>query len=127
MAGKEKLKVQERLKKEISTDARGSNLEKLAAALVGRMLGITVSVARSNFQHGGDAGTAGRQDRRLRIETKRYSETTALNERELLGELDQALRRDLALEAWLLVTTQAVSEQIEQSLRIWSSITSWIV
>jgi hypothetical protein len=116
LAGKEKLKAQERLKVEISADVQGGNLEKLAAALVGRMLGVTVSVARSGFQHGGDAGTAGRQGRRLRIEAKRYGKTTALNERELLGELDQALQRDPALEAWLLVTTQAVSEQIEQSL-----------
>lgn len=116
MVDKEKLKAQERLKKELSTDAQGGNLEKLAAALVGRMLGVTVSVARSGFQHGGDAGIAGRQNRRLRIETKRYGQTTTLNERELLGELDQAIERDPALEAWLLVTTQAVSEQIEQSL-----------
>jgi hypothetical protein len=116
LAGKEKLKAQERLKKELSTDSQGGNLEKLAAALVGLMLGVTVSVARSSFQHGGDAGPAGRQDRRLRIETKRYGQSTALNERELLGELDQALQRDPALEAWLLVTTQTVSEQIEQSL-----------
>jgi hypothetical protein len=116
LIGEEELKAQEQLKAELASDAQGGNLERLAAALVGRMLGVTVSVARSGFQHGGDAGTAGRQDRRLRIETKRYGQTTALNERELLGEIDQALWRDPALEAWVLVTTQAVSEQIEQSL-----------
>jgi hypothetical protein len=99
LTGEEQLKAQERLRTELSTDAQGGNLEKLAAALVGRMLGVTVSVARSGFQHGGDAGTAGRQNRRLRIETKRYGEATTLNERELLGELDQALQRDPALEA----------------------------
>jgi hypothetical protein len=110
------LKAQQRLKAELSADVQGSNLEKLPAALVGRLLGVTVSVARSNFQYGGDAGTASRQDRRLRIEAKRYSETTALNERALRGEIDQALWRDPALEAWVLVTTQEVSEQIEQSL-----------
>jgi hypothetical protein len=112
----EEVKAQEQLKAELSSDSQGVNLERLAAALVGRILGVTVSVARSGFQHGGDSGTAGRQDRRLRIETKRYGETTALNERELLGELDQALWRDPELEAWVLVTTQAVPEQIEQSL-----------
>ena len=116
MASTGKLKAQERLKAELSTDAQGGNLEKLAAALVGRRLDVTVPVARSGFQHGGDAGTAGRQDRRLRIEAKRYGETTALDARALGGEIDQALRRDPALEAWLLVTTQAVSEQVEQSL-----------
>jgi hypothetical protein len=45
LVGKKKLKVQERLKVELSADAKGSNLEKLAAAMVGRMLGVTVSVA----------------------------------------------------------------------------------
>lgn len=111
MAAKEKLKTQERLKAELSADVRGNNLEKLAAALVGRMVGVTVSVARSNFQHRGDAGTAGRQNRRLRIEAKRYGETTKLDDQKLRGEIDQALERDPALEAWLLVTTRAVPEQ----------------
>jgi len=43
--------------------------------------------------------------------------TTPCHRKLPLGEIDQAHWRDPALEAWLLVTTQAVSEQIEQSLR----------
>jgi hypothetical protein len=71
----------------------------LVAALIGRLLGLGVFVATTGFQHGGDAGTAGRQGRYLRIECKRYADTTALSDRELLGEVDQALDRDPALEA----------------------------
>src|SRR5687767_5024712 len=91
-------------------------LEHLGAALLGHLLGVTVAVAKSGFQYGGDAGTAGRQDRRLRVEGKKYSDTTSLSERELLGEIDHALSRDPALEAWVLVATRAVPEQLEQSL-----------
>jgi hypothetical protein len=91
-------------------------LEKLSPALISRLLDIPVLVASSGFQYGGDSGTAGRLERHLRIECKRYSEKTNLNERELLGEIDQALARDPSLEAWILVTTREVSEQIHQSL-----------
>jgi hypothetical protein len=90
--------------------------EKMAAGLIGGLLDVGVTVAKSGFQHGGDAGTAGKQGRRLRIETKRYADTTALNERELLGELEQACQRDDALELWVLAATTEVKEQLETSL-----------
>ena len=47
---------------------------------------------------------------------REYSDSTALSDRELHGEIDHALSRDPALEAWILVATREVSEQIEQSL-----------
>ncbi|MFD1104700.1 hypothetical protein [Sphingobium olei] len=90
--------------------------ERLVAALVGKMIGIGISVAKSGFQHGADGGTAGRQGRRLRIETKRYADTNPLNERELLGELEQASQRDSALELWVLGATREAKEQLETSL-----------
>ena len=93
-----------------------SRFEHLAAALVGRMIGVGVVVAKSGFQYGGDAGTAGREGRRLRLETKRYSDTTSLGDRELLGELEQATQRDPALELWILAATTGASEQLETSL-----------
>ncbi|UES43657.1 hypothetical protein GFK90_07645 [Roseibium aggregatum] len=73
-------------------------------------------MAKSGFQHGGDAGPAGRQGRRFRIETKRYAEKTSLSDRELLGEIDHALIRDPALEAWFLAATRDAPEQLEQDL-----------
>lgn len=107
---------QAKLKAALQDEKSASKLENLAAALLGRLLGITVPVAKSGFQHGGDAGPAGRQGRRLRIECKKYKDTTSLSDRELLGEIDHALARDPALEAWVLVATREVSEQIEQDL-----------
>ncbi len=105
-----------KLKAKLQEESKASKLENLAAALIGQLLGVTVAVAKSGFQHGGDAGPVGRQGRRLRIECKKYSDSTSLSERELLGEIDHALFRDEALEAWILVATRDVPEQLEQSL-----------
>jgi hypothetical protein len=106
----------EQLKTLLSEKNAESKVERLAAALIGRLLGISISVAGSGFQHGGDAGTAGRQGRHLRVECKKYKDTTELDERELLGEIDQAHMRDPALEAWILVATKRVKEQIQEAL-----------
>ncbi len=75
-----------------------------------------VSARSAGFQHGGDAGATGQQGRRFRVECKKYSDETSLSDRELLGEIDQALARDEALEAWILVATRSVPEQLAQSL-----------
>lgn len=110
------VRVQTQLKRLLQEEPHAAKLENLAAALIGRLLDVTIAVAKSGFQHGGDAGPAGRQGRRLRIECKKYGDSTALSDRELLGEIDHALCRDPALEAWILVATRDVSEQLEQSL-----------
>jgi len=91
--------------------------ESLAAALIGKLLHVSVAVAKSGFQHGADAGVGGRQGRSLRIECKRYADSTSLNERELLGEVDHALDRDPALEVWILAATREIPEQLEDALR----------
>jgi hypothetical protein len=109
------VEFQNELKQILQSEPSGV-LERLASALVGRLAGVTIAVARSGFQHGGDAGPAGRQGRRFRIETKRYADDTPLSDRELLGEIDHALRRDPELECWILVATRPVSEQVEESL-----------
>src|SRR5687767_8317560 len=111
-AGNAAVDLRERLQA-ASPDA----LVRVAAALIGRLLDVPVAVAKAGFQHGADAGTASHQGRRLRIECKRYGDDTTLGERELLGEIDQALSRDPALEAWILVATRVVPEQLLQSLR----------
>ena len=107
---------QKKLKRELQNAQEASKLEHLAAALLSRLLDVPIAVAKSGFQHGADAGPAGQQGRRFRLECKKYSDNSSLSERELLGEIDQALARDEALEAWVLVATCRVSEQIRQSL-----------
>lgn len=91
--------------------------EQLIASLIGRLLNMRVLVARAGFQFGGDAGTVGMQGRHLRVECKRYQKSTPLDERELCGEVDHALERDPALEAWMLAIPRAVTEQEGQALQ----------
>ena len=105
-----------RLKQILQEGVSSGKFEDVAAALIAEHLELGVAIAKSGFQHGGDAGPAGRQGRRFRIETKRYADTTSLSDRELLGEVDHALKRDPALEAWFLVATRAAPEQLELDL-----------
>ena len=100
-----------------------SNLEQLGRLLVGRLIGTSLSLARSGFQHGADGGTAGRGGRHLRIECKRYGDKTALDDRELRGENDDARRLNPGLEVWVLIATRAVDEITQEKLRIKSNET----
>lgn len=109
------LDSQERLKHALQA-TKPADVENLVAALCGKLLNVPVAVARTGFQHGGDAGPAGRNDRYFRLECKRYADSSNLDRRELLGEIDHALARDEALEAWILIATQAVPEQVAQDL-----------
>ncbi|OWQ35567.1 hypothetical protein [Pseudomonas sp. DrBHI1] len=106
----------ERLRKILQEDVKAAQFEKLVAALISDMTGVGIAVAKTGFQHGGDAGPSGRQGRRFRIETKRYADKTSLSDRELLGEVDDALGRDPALECWILAATREAPEQLELSL-----------
>ncbi|MFD9900962.1 hypothetical protein [Mesorhizobium sp. NPDC059025] len=107
---------QRRLKEILQEEISAGDFEHLTAALVSRLLNVGIAVAKSGFQFGGDAGPGGRQERRFRIETKRYADTTSLSQRELLGELDHAMQRDSALEGWFLTATREVPEQLEEDL-----------
>ncbi|WP_314957127.1 hypothetical protein [Bradyrhizobium cosmicum] len=112
----EELSRQSQLKSALQAERNAHKLENLAAGLVGRLLGISIAVAKSGFQYGGDAGAVGQQDRRFRLECKKYGDDTSLSDRELLGEIDHALARDEALEAWVLIATRSVPEQLAQDL-----------
>lgn len=72
---------------------------------MGHLLRISIAVAKSGFQHGGAAGAAGQHGRRFRLECKKYGDDTSVSDRELLGEIDHALARDEAPEAWILIST----------------------
>lgn len=85
--------------------------ERLAADLFCRLLGdVGVSVSKPGSQFGGDAGTAGLRHRYLRLECKRYKESTPLAPRSLGGEVLEAVLKDPQLEAWVLASTKTVSE-----------------
>ena len=100
--------------RDILISADSATLENLAADLLGRLVGIDFRVARSGSQRGGDGGVRGR--RNLRFEARRYGDTSRLNHREIRGQIDESVEQYPDLEAWILVTTQEVSEQTEAAM-----------
>ena len=92
-------------------EAPPRTLEELTANLLGRLIGVHFRRARAGSQQGGDGGVHGIDGRNLIFEARRYGENSHLNNREIRGEISQAVSRDPALEVWILVTTQEVSEQ----------------
>ncbi|MBH1529269.1 hypothetical protein I5T99_09420 [Stenotrophomonas maltophilia] len=102
--------------REAMQTAEPKTFELMAADLISRLLGMKLYVARSGFQHGADAGTTGAPEVRLRIECKRYLESSNLNGRELKGEIDDALDRDPDLDAWALITTRSVDLTLRDTL-----------
>ena len=101
-------KPEEKLR-EVLLNADPSALEKLAADLLGRLVGFDFRVAQAGSQRGGDGGVRGQ--RNLIYESRRYRDSSALDARAIRGEIDQAVERNPDLEAWILVTTKEVSEQ----------------
>lgn len=98
------------LKSELETH-HDSVFEHLSAHLVSRLLGdVAITVSKSGYQVGADAGTAGLRGRRLRIECKRYQESTGLRSRDLAGEVAESVDDDELLEAWVLMATKKVKE-----------------
>jgi hypothetical protein len=53
---------------------------------------------------------------RVFVECKRYGTDTQLDQRELLGETDEAVR-DTDLDIWVLVTSRAASDSLRDTLR----------
>lgn len=99
-----------KLKEELE-HASADAFERLAADLFCRLIGdVGVSVSKPGSQFGGDAGTAGLRRRHLRLECKRYKESSQLSARSLAGEVMEAVVKDPQLEAWVLASTKAVSE-----------------
>ena len=86
-------------------------LERLVGRLLGKLLEVPFRFARAGEQHGGDGGTRGPGQRAIKYEARRYKQTTRLDERGILGEIDQAAGNNPDLEAWVLATTKEVSEQ----------------
>ena len=92
------------------------DFEKLCCRLLEHLLNLRFFMAKSGMQHGADFGTSGEQGRKIRVECKRYADTTRLSDRELLGEIDDALEQDPDLELWVLAATKEVSEQLKTKL-----------
>ena len=74
-----------------------SDFEQLAVNLIGELIDLPIRRAASGSQHGADAGATTIVNS-IRIEAKRYRETTPLRERELLGEITQVIQVDPSID-----------------------------
>ena len=100
----------------ILLEADPKHLERLAGFALGALLRVPFRQARSGNQRGGDGGVSGIGGRYLVFEARRYGSNSRLDERSIRGEIDQACKRHPNLEAWLLVTTLEVPEQIQDAM-----------
>lgn len=92
------------------------SFEHLVASLLSNLTGRRFFIARAGRQAGHDAVSDATTRSRTSIECKRYLEETALNERELLGELVQACHTVPDLDLWVLVTSRDVHAQLLNDL-----------
>ena len=102
--------------KKILLTVSPTKFEQLSKCIIQRLLGVPVRSARSGDQRGGDGGVSETGGRQLIFEARRYGDTTRLNEREIIGQINQAVERNPELEGWILVTTKEVSEQLRDAM-----------
>ena len=88
-------------------------LERLAQFALGSLLSAPFRHARSGDQRGGDGGVSATSGRSLVFEARRYGPDSRLDERAILGEIVQAAAGRPDLEAWILVTTREVPQQLQ--------------
>jgi hypothetical protein len=93
-----------------------AGFEGLVAVLVQQATGQEFRLSSAGRQAGRDAASESGYANNIKIEAKHYRETTALDPRELIAEIDEATESDPNLDIWVLATSRSVSEQISRSL-----------
>ena len=107
------------LRQVYSSGANG--FEGLIAALLEALTGRHFNLAISGSQDGRDMSSRHPNANVIAVECKRYGKGSELNERELLGEIEQAHRRTPDLDLWVLVTSRELPSQLEESLTLSAS------
>lgn len=97
-------------------DVSPKTFERLVRGLLSWLVGVPFRLAGGGEQGGGDVGVVGPAGRDLICEARRYGDTSRLDRRQIEGEIQQAIRRNPDLEAWILVTTQEVPEQVRTAM-----------
>lgn len=90
--------------------------EGLIALLLESLTGRHFFLSKSGFQGGRDMSTDSRNTNIIAIECKRYHGDTELNERELLGEIQQVSWDIPGLDLWILVASRDIDDQLEKSI-----------
>jgi len=90
--------------------------EGLIARLLETLTERRFFLAKSGFQGGRDMSTERRNANIISVECKRYLENTELNEREILGELQQVSLAIPDLDLWVLVASRTVPDRLQLSI-----------
>jgi hypothetical protein len=93
-----------------------SGFEGLVAVLVQEASGQEFRLSSAGRQSGRDAASESGLANSIKVETKHYRQTTALDPRELIAEIHEAADSDADLDIWVLATSRSVSDQIATSL-----------
>jgi hypothetical protein len=96
--------------------AGNHGFEGLIAELLEVLTGRHFYLAKSGYQEGRDMSARDSYQNVIAIECKRYGKATQLDERELLGELDQVKVGIPDLDIWVLVTSRDVDSKLYESL-----------
>ena len=94
-----------------------NGFEGLIAAQLQELTGQRFHLAKSGAQQGRDISSHRQGSNVIAVETKRYRRSTPLNERELLGEIQQATESIIDLDIWVLVASRDVDSQLDEQLR----------
>ncbi|GBC61723.1 hypothetical protein DENIS_2685 [Desulfonema ishimotonii] len=90
--------------------------EGLTAKLLEHLTGRKFFLSLSGRQYGRDMSSEEIRGNIIAVECKRYSKAS-LRERELIGELREALLKMPDLDLWVLLTTQRLNDQAYSSLK----------
>lgn len=90
--------------------------EGLIARLLESLTGRHFSLSKPGFQGGRDMSTNGRNTNIIAVECKRYQSNIALNERELLGEIQQVSWDIPELDLWILIASRNIDDRLEKSI-----------
>lgn len=91
-----------------------NDFEKMASSLLQNFVGVSFQLARSGNQRGSDSTAMG--PRAIRMEARRYGNSSRLDERSIIGQIIQSIKDDPCLELWVLATTRDVPAQLDADL-----------
>jgi len=90
--------------------------EGLIASLLTALTKKQFFLATAGYQGGRDSSTAGIGGIFIAVECKRYCNDTALNDRQILGELEEVSQSFPSLDLWVLVASRTVDDSLRAKL-----------
>jgi hypothetical protein len=93
-----------------------SGFEGLVTVLFQEAIGQEFRLSSSGRQSGRDSASESGYGNTIKVEAKHYRQTTPLNLRELISEIEEATSSDPSLDIWVLAASRSIDDQTERSL-----------